>query len=74
MKLRIITPKAPETTAEVTRVFLPGVCGNFEVLRGHAPLLAALGEGLVRWDDGQVRISSGFAEVKDDVIKVTAEF
>lgn len=58
---------------EAAKVFLPGVCGSFEVLRGHAPMVAALGAGEVRWDGGSVHISSGFVEVGNDVVKVVAE-
>lgn len=73
MQLRIITPAAQERTFEVTKVFFPGIDGSFEVLQDHAPLIAALGEGLVRWDDGSEKISSGFVEVRDNVVKLVAE-
>ncbi len=73
MQLRIITPGTRERTFEVTKVFFPGVDGSFEVLAGHAPLIAALGEGLVRWDGGSEKIRSGFVEVRDNVVKLVAE-
>lgn len=73
MQLRIITPGMQEKTFEVSKVFFPGLDGSFEVLSGHAPLIAALGKGQVRWDDGSQEISSGFVEVRDNVIKLVVE-
>lgn len=73
MTLSIITPRSAEKTFEVTEVFLPGVAGNFEVLRGHAPLIAALGEGKVRWNGGEYHISSGVVQVENNLVKVIAE-
>lgn len=73
LKLSIITPGTAEKTFEATKVFLPGLVGSFEVLKGHAPLIAALGEGIVRWDGGEFNISSGVVEVRDNVVKVIAE-
>lgn len=73
MQLRIITPGMQERTFEATKVFFPGIDGSFEVLSGHAPLIAALGKGQVRWDDGSQEIASGFVEVRDNVVKVVAE-
>ncbi len=71
--MRIITPGSQERTFEVTKVFFPGIDGSFEVLTGHAPLIAALAAGTVRWDDGSEKISSGFVEVRDNVVKLVAE-
>lgn len=73
LTLSIITPGTPEKSYEVTKVFLPGVEGSFEVLRGHAPMIAALGKGRVRWDDGEFRIASGVVHVKDNMVRVIAE-
>lgn len=74
MILQIITPSSCLEQPQVEKVFLPGSEGAFEVLRNHAPMLAKLGAGVVSWDgDGSFAISSGFVEVKDNVIKVVAE-
>lgn len=73
MQLRIITPGMQEKIFEATKVFFPGLDGSFEVLSGHAPLVAALGRGQVRWDGGSQEIASGFVEVRDNVIKIVAE-
>lgn len=74
MILKIITPSFLLEKNPVEKVFLPGSEGAFEVLKNHAPIIAQLGKGLVRWDtDGSQAISSGFVEVSDDVITVVAE-
>ena len=79
MNLTILTPKTPKMERTVSKVFLPGTAGSFEVLRGHAPLISSLTGGSVRWEnesDGSresFEISSGFVEVNDNVITVAAE-
>ena len=79
MNLTILTPKTPQMEKTVSKVFLPVTAGSFEVLKGHAPLISSLTGGSVRWEnesDGSqesFEISSGFVEVKDNVITVTAE-
>lgn len=76
MKLRIITPKKGETVIEASKVFFPGTEGSFEVLRGHAPMIAALSSGVIRWDDDSSNtfaITSGFVEVKEDILTVVAQ-
>lgn len=79
MNLTILTPKTPKMERTVSKVFLPGTAGSFEVLKGHAPLISSLTGGSVRWEnesDGSTEsfeISSGFVEVKNNVITVTAE-
>ncbi|MBP9992690.1 MAG: F0F1 ATP synthase subunit epsilon [Bacteroidales bacterium] len=79
MNLTILTPKTPKMERTVSKVFLPGTAGSFEVLKGHAPLISSLTGGSVRWEnesDGSresFEISSGFVEVNDNVITVTAE-
>ena len=79
MNLKILTPKTRQIEKSVSKVFLPGTSGSFEVLRNHAPLISSLTGGEVRWEnesDGSQEsfgISSGFVEVKDNIITVAAE-
>lgn len=79
MNLTILTPKTPKMERTVSKVFLPGTAGSFEVLKGHAPLISSLTGGSVRWEnesDGSresFEIFSGFVEVNDNVITVAAE-
>ena len=73
MKLNIITPRSAGSSIEVSKVFFPGVEGSFEILSGHAPIVAALKEGDIRWDSGSLHIRSGFVQVENNVITAVVE-
>ncbi len=47
--LEIVTPTGVALRERVTDVTAPSVAGEFGVLPGHLPLLAALRTGLVTW-------------------------
>jgi F-type H+-transporting ATPase subunit epsilon len=68
--LEIVTPTGVALRENVTEVTAPSVAGEFGVLPGHLPLLAALRTGLVTFHkDGQstqVAVHQGFVEVLDD--------
>ena len=40
MKIQILTPEKTVFDGEAESIALPGVSGGFEVLKGHAPILA----------------------------------
>jgi F-type H+-transporting ATPase subunit epsilon len=76
--VEIVSPDGAVFRGEAMRFRAPGVEGSFEVLRGHAPLLAAVGVGpvVVTTADGQVvtfATSGGFVEVMDDHVVMLAE-
>ena len=48
MYLEIVTPEATLFKGEVTSVAVPGVLGEFEMLKDHAPIVSLLGEGHVK--------------------------
>ena len=77
MQIDILTPEQSLFTGEIEYVKLPGVNGSFEVLKNHAPLISALGEGLVivRGDDGiqEFHIRTGIVEVLNNRISVLTE-
>lgn len=50
MQLEIITPDTKIFKGEVDAVQLPGLDGSFQVLKGHAPIISALGKGTVKID------------------------
>ena len=70
IKLEIVTQKGLVLSEQVEEVIAPSVGGEFGVLPGHLPLLAALGVGLVHYrQDGKlvdVAVANGFVEVADD--------
>ena len=48
MNLKIITPERLIFEGEAELVQLPGSDGLFEILKGHAPMIASLGKGKVK--------------------------
>jgi len=48
MHLEIVTPEATLFKGEVTSVAVPGVNGEFEMLKDHAPIVSLLKEGHVK--------------------------
>jgi F-type H+-transporting ATPase subunit epsilon len=68
--LEVVTPDGLKLAADVSEFTAPSVDGEFGVLPGHVPLLAALTTGIVTYTlDGEkyaVAVGAGFAEVSDD--------
>lgn len=77
IKLEIVTPDRVVVSEEVDYVGVPGVMGQFGVLKNHIPYLAALSIGTLYYKKGSeikyVFISGGFAEVDGDSITILAE-
>lgn len=79
LTLRVITPDRIALDQSVSSVRLPGVDGSIGVLPRHAPMVAALDTGLLRWREsggGPERamfVSGGFAEVRGDTLRVVSE-
>ncbi|HJW30682.1 MAG TPA: hypothetical protein VJ508_15720 [Saprospiraceae bacterium] len=75
MHLVILTPDKELFHGKVTSVNVPAVDGRFEVLKGHAPIVAALGKGEVRYQPAKgekqsLQIEQGFIEVLRDEISL----
>ena len=47
MKITILTPDKEIFQGAVVSVKVPGTMGQFQVLKGHAPIVSSLGEGEV---------------------------
>lgn len=77
MKLKIVSPEGIRFEGEVDSVSFPGIAGSFDILSHHAPLIAALGSGDIRYmENGKMQkqpIQNGFMEVKDDILTVCIE-
>ena len=75
--LIILSPERTLVHEQVHNVTLPSVQGPFQVLHGHAPIVAALEKGVVSYLDNNglqaVEISSGFAKVENDTVTVCIE-
>ena len=74
LKLHVVTPEGQALEQEVDEVTVPGLLGEFGVLPGHVPLLAATKAGVLRYRKGTERgrlvIGPGFAQAdgKDAVV------
>ena len=74
MRLEIISPDGILYEGETQQVSFPGAAGSFDILPHHAPMIAALGEGTIVFEnDGKKGDLGGFVEVKDDHISVCIE-
>lgn len=52
MYLEIVSPEATLFAGEVTTVTVPGVEGEFQMLKNHAAIVSLLQEGDVKFDGG----------------------
>jgi F-type H+-transporting ATPase subunit epsilon len=70
IQLEIVTPRGRALSAMVDEVTAPSVAGEFGVLPGHLPLLAALRTGIVTYRQGaetkRCAVGGGFAEAGPD--------
>ena len=74
--LRIVTPERVLAHEQVDEVQIPGAAGYFDVLPGHAPLIAVLKVGELWYRKGQTKrflaVSEGFAEVRPERVTILA--
>ncbi|MBS1730371.1 MAG: ATP synthase F1 subunit epsilon [Bacteroidetes bacterium] len=78
MILEILTPANKIFSNEVYGIQLPGIHGQFEVLNNHAPLVSALGKGVLKIlvdknNQEKYVISGGFVEVLQNKVMVLVE-
>lgn len=76
---QLVSPERVLFSAQVEMVVVPGVEGNFGVLKGHSPLLSTVRPGVIDVYEKRTGISSrifvagGFAEVTNERCTVLAE-
>lgn len=78
LSVALITPQETVYEDEADMVVVPAWDGEVGILRGHAPMMALLGDGTMRVtrDDGteeRFHVSGGFMQVADDVVSVMSE-
>src|SRR5438132_13949482 len=76
--LDIVTPDRVVVRDTATALFAPGVLGSFGVLPNHAPMLAELKTGELRFrrDTGReerLALSGGFLQIFDNSVTVLAD-
>jgi F-type H+-transporting ATPase subunit epsilon len=76
MRLAIVTPTRAFVETDADSVIAPGSEGELGILPGHAPLLATLKPGVVRYSEGgrtaRVAIGGGLVEVTQQRVTVLA--
>ena len=74
LTLRLITPEHIPVDTTVSAVTVPALDGEIGILPRHAPLIAALDTGIVRYTAGasehEVFVDGGFAQVRGDTVRV----
>lgn len=77
LTLRVITPARIALDQQVDSVRLAAVDGSLGVLPRHAPMVAALGAGLLRYRSGGAEkvlfCGGGFAEVQGETLRVVTQ-
>jgi F-type H+-transporting ATPase subunit epsilon len=77
IELEIVTPRGRALAVTVDEVTAPSVQGEFGVLPGHLPMVAALRPGLVTYRQGneakKVAVGPGFAEAGQDKLLILAD-
>lgn len=78
MTITVLSPEKELYKGTVTSVQLPGVEGEFQILRNHAPLVSALKEGgvVIRRADNAVvtmKIARGFVEVLHNEVSLLVQ-
>lgn len=76
-KFELVSPERILLSEDVEQVIVPGTEGDFTVLPGHAPVIAALRPGVLDVQVGgkrrRVFVRSGFAEVDPERLTVLAQ-
>jgi F-type H+-transporting ATPase subunit epsilon len=75
-QIEVATPERLLVDEQVTEAELPGQDGYMGILAGHAPLLSALGAGVLTYQGGGeqvLAIDGGFVEVFENHVRVLAD-
>jgi F-type H+-transporting ATPase subunit epsilon len=78
LQLEVATPLGMAVSISTDSVQVPGAAGEFGVLPGHLPLLAAVKPGIMTYrQDGKflrAAIGAGYAEATADHVRVITEY
>jgi F-type H+-transporting ATPase subunit epsilon len=78
MELLVLTPEKEIFSGSITSVTVPGMGGRFEILKGHAPIVSALGDGSVKiktsaGETKEFKIKKGFVEVLKNEVSLLVQ-
>ena len=76
LHLIVVSPESTLFDGKVDIVILPEL-GSFSVLYDHAPLISSLIKGEIKYTEDELEksigISSGFVEVRDNIVSACVE-
>ena len=78
LKINIVSPERVLFEGDIVSVSVPGISGNFEIYKDHAPIISVLTSGKVVCKGGSgkefsVDAKSGFVEMKDNYVSICIE-
>ncbi|MFT6334829.1 MAG: F-type H+-transporting ATPase subunit epsilon [Halioglobus sp.] len=78
MELIVLTPEKEIFQGSIESVKVPGTSGQFEILKGHAPIVSSLVTGAVRiitstGDKETFNINKGFVEVLGEEVSLLVQ-
>ncbi len=78
MNLTVLTPDRQLFDGEVESSTFPGSKGSFQILKGHAAIISALDEGMLKYktisgEESSYKVSGGVVEASNDKITVLVE-
>ncbi len=76
LTVSVISPEAVVFEGTTDTVVAPAFDGEVGILTGHAPMMTLLGDGQLKIGAGgaqRFRVSGGFLQVVDDVVRVVTE-
>lgn len=73
--MTVISPEKKIFKGEVTRITVPGIKGEFQILENHAPIVSALKSGEARYllnsgEEERVQLEKGFIEVLNNEVSL----
>jgi len=75
--LRVVSPEGNVLKEEAEFVVIPGETGEIGILPNHAPLIAAMTVGVIRYTINgtthRIATSGGFVEVADNKVSILAD-
>ena len=77
LSVSVITPESTVFEGNAEQVVAPAWDGEVGILRGHAPMMALLGDGELRITEGgtvrKFRVAGGFLQVSENVVTILSE-
>jgi len=78
LQLEIVTPFGKTITEEISSCVVPGVKGQFQVLKNHAAVISNIAVGAIKVKNIEkneifIATSGGFCEVRDNAVKIIVE-